>query len=85
MVMTAVSSDRGPLDRDERKRLRSVLLHFQKPSTGRALWQFFNTIVPYVLLWVLMYHVKEISLWLALTIAILDGALMVSVIIFFND
>src|SRR5688572_2598807 len=83
--MTAVPPDRGPLDRDERKRLRSVLLRFQKPSTGRALWQFFNTIVPYVLLWVLMYHVKEISLWLAIPLAMLAGALLVRVFIFFHD
>ena len=63
----------GPLDRDERKRLRSVLIRFQKPSTARALWQAFNTLVPYTLLWVLMWYVKDISLWLALPLAMLAG------------
>ena len=41
----------GEPDRDQRKRLRAVLTQYQQPSTARALWQFFNTIVPYVLLW----------------------------------
>ena len=83
--MTITPPDQASLDRDERKRLRAVLVRFQKSSTARALWQFFNTIVPYVLLWVLMYHVKEISLWLAIPLAMLAGALLVRVFIFFHD
>jgi omega-6 fatty acid desaturase (delta-12 desaturase) len=75
----------GVLDRDERKRLRAVLVRFQKPSTARALWQFFNTVVPYVLLWVAMYHVKAQSLWLAVGLAALAGTLLVRVFIFFHD
>ena len=49
------------------------------------MWQIVNTIVPYVLLWVLMYHVKEISLWAALPLAMLAGTLLVRVFIFFHD
>src|SRR6187399_400825 len=75
----------GPLDRDERKRLRSVLIRFQKPSTARALWQLSNTLVPYALLWVLMWYVKDISLWLAIPLAMLAGTLLVRVFIFFHD
>jgi hypothetical protein len=30
--------------------LRAVLAHYQHPSAGRALWQIFNTVVPYLLL-----------------------------------
>ncbi len=73
------------LDRDDRRRLRSVLIQFQKPSTARALWQFFNTIVPYALLWVAMYYVKEISLWLAIPLAMIAGMLLIRVFIFFHD
>ena len=83
--MTAEAPDQVSLDRDERKRLRSVLVRFQQPSTPRAIWQLINTIVPYVLLWVLMYHLKEISLWLAIPVAMLAGALLVRVFIFFHD
>jgi omega-6 fatty acid desaturase (delta-12 desaturase) len=67
------------------KRLRGVLVRFQKPSTARALWQFFNTIIPYVLLWVLMWFVKDVSLWLAAALAMLAGTLLVRVFIFFHD
>ena len=74
-----------PQDADDRARLRAVLIQYQRPSTARALWQIFNTIIPYVLLWVLMYHVKEISLWAALPLAVLAGTLLVRVFIFFHD
>src|SRR3954469_11767843 len=83
--MTAPTPTPGSLDRDERRRLRSVLARFQKPSTPRALWQMFNTIVPYALLWVLMWFVKDISLWLAIPLAVLAGLLLVRVFIFFHD
>ena len=62
-----------------------MLVRFQKPSTARALWQIFNTVVPYVLLWVLMYRLKEISLWLTIPLAVLAGALLVRVFIIFHD
>lgn len=75
----------GAPDREEKKRLRAILTRYQRPSTGRALWQIFNTIAPYVLLWFLMYHVKEISLWLAIPLAMLAGTLLVRVFIFFHD
>jgi len=84
-TMTNSPAPPGEPERDERKRLRAVLTRYQQPSTGRALWQFFNTVVPYVLLWYLMYFVKEISLWLALPLAILAGTLLVRVFIFFHD
>ena len=83
--MAEPSNENRALDREERKRLKSVLIRFQKPSTARALWQFFNTLVPYVLLWVLMYHVKEISLWFAIPLAIVAGLLLVRIFIFFHD
>jgi len=83
--MTSTPSDPGSIDREERQRLRAVLIRFQQPSTARAIWQISNTIVPYVLLWAAMYFVQEISLWLAIPLAVVAGALLVRVFIFFHD
>jgi len=75
-----------PGDEQELKaRLRAVLTRYQQSSTSRALWQVFNTIVPYFLLWVLMFYLKEVSIWAALPLAILAGMLLVRVFIFFHD
>ena len=83
--MASSPSSPADADRDERRRLRAVLARYQQPSAGRALWQIFNTVVPYLLLWYLMYYVKEISLWLAVPLAVLAGTLMVRVFIFLHD
>jgi acyl-lipid omega-6 desaturase (Delta-12 desaturase) len=84
-TMITTTAGHGSLDGDERKRLRSVLVRFQKPSSARALWQMFNTLVPYAFLWVLMYHLKTMSLWLAIPFAVVAGMLLVRVFIFFHD
>src|SRR5687768_16506743 len=75
----------GDADRELKKRLRAVLTQFQRPSPARAAWQIVNTFVPYFLLWYLMYHVKEISLWLTIPLAMLAGTLLVRVFIIFHD
>ena len=83
--MTTSFSGCAPLDRDERTRLRALLVHFQMPSTARGLTQVFNTIVPYMLVWWLMYQVRGVSWWLTSGLAILAGALLVRIFIFLHD
>ncbi len=63
---------------------RSVV-QYQHPSVARASWQIVNTLVPYALLWVLMYRTLRISWWLTLPLAILAGAFLVRVFIIFHD
>ncbi|MEW6301943.1 MAG: fatty acid desaturase [Verrucomicrobiota bacterium] len=64
---------------------KEIVAQYQKPSTGRALWQITNTLVPYGLLWFLMYHTMAISWWLTIPLAVLAGAFLVRVFIIFHD
>lgn len=64
---------------------KELVAQYQKPSTPRAVWQMVNTIVPYALLWYLMYLTLAISWWLVLPLAILAGAFLVRVFIIFHD
>jgi len=64
---------------------KEIVLKYQKPSRWRASWQIVNTIVPYGLLWYLMYLCRPISWWLVLPLAVLAGALLVRVFIIFHD
>ena len=75
----------GEIDRDERVRWRAVIAKYQHPSKPLALWQITNTVVPYALLWYLMYWLKDISLWLTIPFAMLAGGLLVRVFIIFHD
>ena len=64
---------------------KGIVAKFQQPSVTRASWQIVNTLVPYALLWFVMFYVLAISAWLTIPLAILAGALLVRVFIIFHD
>jgi omega-6 fatty acid desaturase (delta-12 desaturase) len=64
---------------------KKIVAEFEKPSTGRAVWQIINTLGPYVLLWYLMYLSLAVSLWITVALALLAGAFLVRVFIIFHD
>jgi omega-6 fatty acid desaturase (delta-12 desaturase) len=64
---------------------KKIVAEFQKPSTGRALWQIVNTLGPYALLWYLMHRSLAVSWWITVPLAILAGAFLVRVFIIFHD
>src|ERR1700710_2413563 len=64
---------------------KEIVLKHQKPSLIRALWQIINTVIPYGLLWYLMYLAMPVSWWLVVPLAILAGAMLVRVFIIFHD
>jgi acyl-lipid omega-6 desaturase (Delta-12 desaturase) len=64
---------------------KAIVEKYQHPSTWRAVWQIIDTLVPYALLWYLMYRCLSISWWLVVPLAVLAGALTVRVFIIFHD
>ena len=64
---------------------KEIVARFQIPSTWRAVWQIVNTLVPYALIWWLMYLSLAVSWWLVVPLAVLAGAFLVRVFIIFHD
>jgi omega-6 fatty acid desaturase (delta-12 desaturase) len=64
---------------------KAIVLKYQKPSTGRAVWQIANTLVPYAALWYLMHLCLAVSWWLVIPLAALAGAFLVRIFIIFHD
>lgn len=58
---------------------------YQKPDTLRSVWQLVNTIIPYLILWYLMYRSLEISYWLTLALAVPAAGFLVRTFIIFHD
>lgn len=83
--MLKCSTHSGASDPMHAGALKDVLLAHQNASTKHALWQLTNTFVPYFLLWYAMYLALEVSLWLAVPLAALSGALLVRIFIIFHD
>jgi omega-6 fatty acid desaturase (delta-12 desaturase) len=64
---------------------KKIVAEYQKPSTGRAVWQIVNTLGPYALLWYLMYLSMSVSWWLTVPLAVLAGGFVVRIFIIFHD
>jgi len=64
---------------------KEIVRKYQQPSYKRSCWQMTNTLVPYVLLWVVMYFALSVSWWLVAPLAFLAGAFLVRTFIIFHD
>ena len=71
--------------RNDTSKWKEIVARYQKSSTGRAVWQIVNTLVPYVAIWYLMYLSLTVSYWLVVPLAILAGAFLVRVFIISHD
>ena len=64
---------------------QEIVARYQQPSLGKSIWQIVNTLVPYALLWYLMYRSLAVSYWLTLPLAIIAGGLLVRIFIIHHD
>jgi omega-6 fatty acid desaturase (delta-12 desaturase) len=64
---------------------KELVTPYQTPAVGRSVWQVVNTLVPYAVLWYLMYRSLAVSYWLTWPLAILAAGFLVRVFIIFHD
>jgi len=79
------SSSTRQASRPDLSEWKAAVAGFQKPDAAKASWQIINTVGAYLLTWVLLYFVHDISWWLTVPLAILAGGLLVRVFIIFHD
>ena len=64
---------------------KKIVVRYQMPSTGRAIWQLINTLGSYVVLWYLMYLSLSVSWWLTALLAVINGGIVIRSFIIFHD
>lgn len=62
-----------------------VVSKYNFPDHPKSWWQVINSVVPYVGLWVAMYHSLKVSYWLTLTLSLLAAGFLVRIFIIFHD
>jgi omega-6 fatty acid desaturase (delta-12 desaturase) len=62
-----------------------VISKYNFPDISKSWWQVINSVVPYLLLWVLMVLSLKISYFLTLFLAIIASGFMVRIFIIFHD
>lgn len=58
---------------------------YQTPDLKRSLWQVANSVIPYLVLWYLMYRSLTVSYWLTLALSVLAAGFLIRVFIIFHD
>ena len=64
---------------------KDVVAKYQVPTVWRSTWQIVNSIVPYAVLWYLMYRSLAISYWLTVPLMVLAAGFLVRIFIIFHD
>jgi len=62
-----------------------IISRYNFPDPVKSWWQVINSVVPYIGLWILMYHSLEISYWLTLLLALFAAGFLVRIFIIFHD
>ncbi|MBM7586136.1 omega-6 fatty acid desaturase (delta-12 desaturase) [Bacillus pakistanensis] len=64
---------------------KKKLAQYEKPSKSASVIQLLNSVVPFLILWVLAYFSLEISFWLTLLCAIPAAGFLIRTFIIFHD
>jgi acyl-lipid omega-6 desaturase (Delta-12 desaturase) len=69
----------------EKFKWQSVTSRYAYPETWRSVWQVFNSLVPYLILWYLAYRSLEVSYLLTLLLAVPAAGFVTRLFIIFHD
>lgn len=64
---------------------KKIVIKYQQPSRWRGVWQIVNSLVPYAVLWYLVYLGQAVSWWIALPLTVLAGGFLVRLFIIHHD
>jgi acyl-lipid omega-6 desaturase (Delta-12 desaturase) len=66
-------------------RWQEVVAKYEHPQLPHSVWQMSNTLVPYAVLWCLMYLALGVSYWLTAVLALLAAGFLMRMFIIFHD
>src|SRR3569833_480609 len=62
-----------------------IVAKYSRPQKSKSVGQLLNTLIPYAILWVVMYKCLAVSFWLMLPFSVLAAGLLVRIFIIFHD
>ena len=64
---------------------QGIVSKYAYPETWRSVWQVFNSVIPFIVMWYVMYRSLAIGYWLTLLLAVPTAGFMVRCFIIFHD
>src|SRR5699024_8393531 len=71
--------------RQQQRELRKAVKPFEQHQMKTSIFQLFNTLVPFILLWFLAYKALAISPFLTVAIAVIASGFVIRIFIIFHD
>ena len=71
--------------RTQKFKWQGIVAKYAYPETWRSLWQVFNSVIPFCVMWYLMYRSLAVGYWLTLILAVPAAGFMVRCFILFHD
>jgi omega-6 fatty acid desaturase (delta-12 desaturase) len=62
-----------------------VIMKYNHPDLGKSIWQIVNSVLPYLVMWYLMYRSLEYSYLLTLVLAVIASGFLIRIFIIFHD
>ncbi len=69
----------------EKVRWQAIIAKYAHPDLPRSIWQVLNSVVPFIVMWYLMYRALEVGYWLTLLLSVPAAGFMVRLFILFHD
>ncbi|HMB22552.1 MAG: fatty acid desaturase [Chloroflexota bacterium] len=69
----------------EKFKWQGLVSKYAYPETWRSVWQIFNSVIPFIVMWYLMYRSLAVGYWLTLLLAVPTAGFMVRCFIIFHD
>jgi omega-6 fatty acid desaturase (delta-12 desaturase) len=73
------------MSQEEQGGWRKDIAPFERPHMKYSVWQIINTIVPFLVLWLLAYLSLSVSYWLTIALAVPTGGFLIRIFIIFHD
>jgi acyl-lipid omega-6 desaturase (Delta-12 desaturase) len=67
------------------KTLKKQVAPFEKGTTKESILQLINTVIPFIILWILAYQSLSVSYWLALVPMVIAAGFLTRIFIIFHD
>ncbi len=64
---------------------KKLVKQYQVPNLQRSQWQIVNSLIPYIIIWILMVQTMKISYWLTLPLILLAAGFLTRLFIIFHD
>lgn len=62
-----------------------IIANYNKPSLSKSWWQIINSVVPYIIIWIVMVYSVSISPLITIALGVINAGFMVRIFIIFHD